>query len=114
MTDFLYRHPLNVQGKFYVDHTCTDCDFCCVSAPSNFARDAATAHSFLSKQPTNETELMEVLEAVEGCPTDSIGSDGDSYDWDDLPTRYEGWWSPCSEPRNANKATEDAAYDREG
>lgn len=95
----MHRHPLSVRGRFYVDHTCTDCDFCCVLAPQNFQRDPGTAHSYVFKQPTTETELTEVREAVEGCPTDSIGDDGDQFVWEDLPPKYSGWWSPASNPK---------------
>jgi len=90
MADFLHRLPLSAPGKFYVDHTCTDCDFCCVLAPNNFTRDPDTAHSYVAKQPTTELELTEVREAVEGCPTDSIGDDGDKFSWEEIPTNYSG------------------------
>jgi ferredoxin len=102
MADFLHRHPLNSEGKFYVDHTCTDCDFCCVLAPNNFGRDPEKAHCFLLKLPTTVSELTEVREAVEGCPTNSISDDGDQFVWEDLPTQYSGWWSPCSKPKQAS------------
>jgi ferredoxin len=103
MADFLHRHPLNAEGKFYVDHTCIDCDFCSVLAPNNFGRDADSAHYFLLKQPTTESELADVREAVAGCPTDSIGDDGGSFVWLNLPTQYSGWWVPSSDTKQANK-----------
>lgn len=103
MADFLHRHPLNAEGKFYVDHTCTDCDFCCVLAPNNFGRDSDTAHYFLLNQPTTESELAEVREAVAACPTASIGDDGDSFVWRNFPTQYSGWWAPSSDTTQASK-----------
>lgn len=94
MADFFHRHPLSARRKFYVDHTCTDCDFCCVLAPNNFARDSDTAHSYVANQPKTELELLQMREAVEGCPTESIGDDGDHFSWKKIPTGYSGWWSP--------------------
>jgi len=91
MADFTYRHPLNVPGKFYVDDTCTDCDFCREVAPNNVRRNSDTAHSYVFKQPENEAEFREIMEGLEGCPTESVGQDGDRFDWQEIATKYTGW-----------------------
>jgi ferredoxin len=31
----------------------------------------------VTKQPTNEEELAQCTEALEGCPVEAIGNDGD-------------------------------------
>ncbi|MBV8141443.1 MAG: ferredoxin [Verrucomicrobia bacterium] len=35
-------------------------------------------HAFLSKQPESPQEADQCREAMEGCPVEAIGSDGDS------------------------------------
>jgi ferredoxin len=72
------RLPQNVPGKFYVDDTCIDCDGCRSAAPNNFTRDDRTGYSYCFKQPENATEWAECEEAVQGCPTESVGNDGES------------------------------------
>lgn len=67
----------NVPGKFYVDDTCIDCDACRATAPDNFARNDDAGYSFVSKQPATPEELQLCIDAMEGCPVESIGQDGD-------------------------------------
>ena len=66
MADIDEKTPLNVPGKFYVDSSCIDCDLCRETAPENFGRDE-----------DNETELEACVEALEGCPVEAIGDDGE-------------------------------------
>lgn len=77
MADPTAKLPENVAGKFYVDDQCIDCDACRATAPDNFARDDEKGYSYLSKQPENETEEQLCIEALEGCPVEAIGDDGD-------------------------------------
>ena len=67
----------NVQGVFYVDNTCIDCDACRVAAPENFIRNEDGGYSFVDKQPENEDEYQMCLDALDGCPVESIGENGD-------------------------------------
>jgi len=67
----------NVPGKFYVDDQCIDCDACRATAPDNFERDEEKGYSYVSKQPENEEEANLCMEALEGCPVEAIGDDGD-------------------------------------
>ena len=32
------KHPENVEGNYYVDEECIDCDLCRETAPDNFTR----------------------------------------------------------------------------
>jgi ferredoxin len=66
----------NVTGKFYVDSSCIDCDQCRSHAPSFFTRDDETGFSIVFRQPETPEELAEAQEALEACPSDSIGNDG--------------------------------------
>jgi ferredoxin len=67
----------NVTGKYYVDATCVDCDLCRNTAPNTFHRDEDIGLSVVFQQPSTPDELMIAEEARIGCPTESIGNDGD-------------------------------------
>jgi ferredoxin len=68
--------PTNVPGAFYIDTSCIDCDLCRQNAPRIFRRDDELGSSVAFHQPQNEEELREAREAMDGCPTSSIGNDG--------------------------------------
>jgi ferredoxin len=75
MADVENRYPENIQGVFYVDDQCIDCDLCRETAPANFTRNDDGGHSYVYKQPTPEEEPL-CREAMEGCPVEAIGNDG--------------------------------------
>lgn len=68
----------NVPGKFYTDQQCIDCDLCRETAPAFFTRQDEGGYSFVQKQPVTEEEIALCTEAMEGCPVEAIGNDGDS------------------------------------
>ncbi|CAN5447865.1 ferredoxin [soil metagenome] len=76
MADKSDRFPKNVEGQFYVNDKCIDCDACRAAAPDNFARDAEIGYSYVSKQPESHMEIQLCIEALENCPVEAIGSDG--------------------------------------
>lgn len=76
MADAADKNPENVEGKFYVDEQCIDCDLCREHAPANFQREEDEGYSFVYKQPTSDEELELCMEALEGCPVEAIGDDG--------------------------------------
>jgi len=63
----------SVVGRFFVDESCIYCDLCVEIAPENFACDADAGVAYLFKQPSTPEELAQVIESLEGCPTESIG-----------------------------------------
>ena len=67
----------NVDGQFFVDSNCIDCDLCRETAPSNFTRSDDEGYSYVCKQPENDEEEAQCREAMEGCPVEAIGDDGD-------------------------------------
>jgi ferredoxin len=69
--------PENVSGKFFVDSQCIDCDLCRETAPSFFRRADEAGHSYVFKQPQTEEEIAQCMEALEGCPVEAIGNDGE-------------------------------------
>tara|TARA_R100000963_G_scaffold22736_2_gene15781 strand:- start:2770 stop:3003 length:234 start_codon:yes stop_codon:yes gene_type:complete len=76
MADVTDKYELNVEGKFYVDEQCIDCDLCRETAPKNFTREEDEGYSYVYKQPENDEELESCIEAMDGCPVEAIGDDG--------------------------------------
>lgn len=70
------RLPQNVPGRFYVDSSCIDCDRCRDDAPDFFRRDAEVGMTVVIRQPETLEEIRQAQEALEGCPTESIGNVG--------------------------------------
>lgn len=62
----------NVEGSFFVDSTCIDCDTCRQLAPSTF-RDHG-GQSSVYQQPETQAEKRLAKMAIVACPTGSIGS----------------------------------------
>lgn len=58
---------------FNVDSTCIDCDNCRQTAPSFFRRHEDIRSSYVFRQPETQEEIDQCLDAMEGCPTESIG-----------------------------------------
>ena len=78
MADRTHKTRNNVPGSFYVDETCIDCDLCRDTAPSSFRRDDAEGVTYVWKQPTTPEELALAQQALEACPAETIGNDGDA------------------------------------
>jgi ferredoxin len=78
MADASNRYSQNILGAFYVDDQCIDCDLCRETAPSFFTRHDEGGYSFVMKQPTSEEEVAQCMEALEGCPVEAIGNDGEA------------------------------------
>ena len=77
MSDKSRKVSENVSGRYYVDVTCIDCDLCRETAPANFVRQDDEGHSYVTRQPTNPAEEAACLAALEECPVEAIGNDGD-------------------------------------
>jgi glyoxylase-like metal-dependent hydrolase (beta-lactamase superfamily II)/ferredoxin len=72
------RRPQNINGDFYVDSTCIDCDTCRWMTPEVFSRIAG--RSAVYHQPVSEVERLRSLQALLACPTSSIGTIEKPYD----------------------------------
>ncbi len=79
------RVAQNVRGKFYVDAQCIYCDLCVETAPTVFREFKERGWAYVFAQPASEEEERAAMDAVEGCPTESIGFDGDRHDWSKIP-----------------------------
>ena len=66
------RLTQNVEGDFYVDDSCIDCDACRQIAPETF-RDHGDQSS-VGRQPSSADEIRRALMALVACPTASIGT----------------------------------------
>lgn len=80
----------NVDGDFFVDITCIDCDTCRQIAPGSF-KDAGD-YSYVWEQPATPEERRTATRALLSCPTGSIGCDGDNIArevMNDFPLRIE-------------------------
>ncbi|NJL61933.1 MAG: MBL fold metallo-hydrolase [Methylacidiphilales bacterium] len=66
------RRSQNVDGDFYVDSSCIDCDTCRWMAPGVFTE--AGEQSAVYHQPETSEERLAALQALLACPTGSIGT----------------------------------------
>ncbi|RZC74419.1 hypothetical protein C5167_049900 [Papaver somniferum] len=72
------RGTQNVEGDFFVDHKCIDCDTCRWMAPQVFTR--VDEQSAVYKQPSTEKERLNALQALLSCPTSSIHTEKPARD----------------------------------
>lgn len=72
------KFPENVRGNYYVDDQCIACGLCREIAPENFGTLEDTDCSFVKKQPVSDQEIDACLEALESCPVEAIGQDGEA------------------------------------
>jgi ferredoxin len=77
MADRKDRVQENAPGKYYVDSQCIDCDVCRVTAPGNFQRNEDRGYSYVSRQPESPEEDAQCQEAMDSCPVEAIGNDGE-------------------------------------
>lgn len=76
MADKNDKTQLNVEGKFYVDKQCIDCDLCRQMAPEFFDRNDE-GMSYVKQQPASDADVASCTEAMESCPVNAIGNDGE-------------------------------------
>jgi len=63
------------KGKYYVDTECIDCNLCRELAPDNFTNHD-DGYSYVYKQPKDQGEADACADAMENCPVEAIGDDG--------------------------------------
>ena len=73
MADRRKRLPNNVDGEFFVDSTCINCDACRQLAPATFADSGD--YSYVFAQPVDAASRRAALRALLACPTASIGAE---------------------------------------
>ena len=77
MADKNNKYEDNKPGKYYVDKECIACDACVLAAPDNFSMNEDDGHAFVNLQPATPEEAELCQEAMEGCPVEAIGNDGE-------------------------------------
>jgi ferredoxin len=77
MADKTRKYPENISGKYYVDKECIACDACVMCAPNHFNMSEEDGHAFVIKQPLDSGEEDLCREAMEGCPVEAIGNNGE-------------------------------------
>ncbi len=69
--------PESSEGRYYVDTQCIDCNLCREVAPNNFFHQEEGGYAYVGKQPDSEEEEDQCSEAMDSCPVEAIGDDGD-------------------------------------
>ena len=85
MSEEVRKHPLNAEGKYYVDQdNCDWCAACIDTAPNNFGLKETNSElgpydfgAYVFKQPENVGEEELCDEAFLCCPTAAIHDDGE-------------------------------------
>jgi glyoxylase-like metal-dependent hydrolase (beta-lactamase superfamily II)/ferredoxin len=72
MADAAKRLSTNIDGNFFVDSTCINCDTCRQLAPKSFAENGE--YSSVYRQPEGESERYQAYQALLACPVGSIGA----------------------------------------
>lgn len=75
MASLALKTPENIDGAFFVDQSCIDCDLCRQTAPKFFKRHHVgnQGYSFVAAQPANQKEMNLCMEALRACPVEAIG-----------------------------------------
>jgi glyoxylase-like metal-dependent hydrolase (beta-lactamase superfamily II)/ferredoxin len=66
------KTPLSVEGEFFVDRTCIDCETCAQLAPEIFAEH--DGFFYVSRQPRGADEVRMATRALLSCPVGAIGT----------------------------------------
>jgi ferredoxin len=69
------KHPLNVQGKYYIDYDSCLNHCCFDTAPNNFKLDENYI-AYVFKQPETQEEVDQCNEAIICCAFEAIHDDG--------------------------------------
>jgi len=77
MSSQIGKHPLNIEGKFWIDRdVCLACETCIEEAPNNIKMDLQmTGASYVFKQPENEIEIQQLKKAISVCCVEAIIED---------------------------------------
>ena len=72
MANLTKRLSTNIEGNFFVDETCINCDTCRQLAPTTF--EEVGEYSAVSHQPLTLSQELEAYQALLACPVRSIGT----------------------------------------
>ncbi|MFZ5573340.1 MAG: ferredoxin [Thermodesulfobacteriota bacterium] len=77
MPDKTKKIKENVRGRYYVDVSCINCTLCVEIAADNIRSNLEEGYEFFYKQPSSAEEEDCCLEAMDICPVNAIGNDGE-------------------------------------
>ncbi|PJZ50690.1 ferredoxin [Leptospira saintgironsiae] len=77
MADKNDKVPENVPGKFYIDNSCVPCNDCLEEAPQLLKYTDDESKVYFHKQPASPEEAVAARKAMEICPVEAIGDDGE-------------------------------------
>lgn len=87
MADARKRLSTNVEGNFFVDATCINCNTCRQLAPDSF--EEVDEFSAVRRQPEGAIQLYKAYQALLACPTGSIGTQhSDKVLWQDAKAGF--------------------------
>ena len=67
------KHPLNPEGKFWIDQdVCLFCKACLNEAPNNIRFDEEASMSYVFKQPETIVEFEAIRDAIRCCPVEAV------------------------------------------
>lgn len=72
MADAKRRVASNVEGDFFVDSSCINCDVSRDYAPKTFGDDGS--HAFVKQQPASDADTLAAQMALLACPVAAIGT----------------------------------------
>ena len=78
MSDITERLPYNAPGQFYVDANCIACFMCSELAPASFKTNEDEGMNYVYHQPETEEEIAAARQAMDACPVEAIGDDGEA------------------------------------
>ena len=67
----------NIAGAYYVDKECILCSLCVDIAPNSFRESEEGDHDFVYRQPETAEDVEAARDAMEQCPVNAIGNDGE-------------------------------------
>ena len=76
MAELTDKNYDNAPGAYYTDDTCIICRQCSEIAPNVFRESDEGSYNIVYRQPDTENDRLLAEEAMEDCPTQSIGDDG--------------------------------------
>ena len=77
MADKNSKQPENAAGKWYVDTTCVPCHACVDEAPNLLQYSEDEDYVYFHRQPEGAEEEEAAEFALQSCPTEAIGKDGE-------------------------------------
>ncbi|EJO67784.1 MULTISPECIES: ferredoxin [Leptospira] len=67
----------NAPGKYYIDNSCVPCNDCLEEAPMLLKYTEDESKVYFHRQPVTPEEEIAARKAMEICPVEALGDDGE-------------------------------------